>query len=55
MDAYATDRNVVKMPERALLIVMPFVNHTWSNKLETTEECYVSDLSPAYGKHLLYL
>lgn len=54
MDSLWTDRNEIKMPERALVIVLPFVNHTWSNKLGMTEDCYVSDLSPAHGKHLLY-
>ena len=54
MDSLWTDRNEIKMPERALVIVLPFVNHTWSNKVGTTDDCYVSDLSPAHGKHLLY-
>ena len=54
MESLWTDKGVNNMPNRALVIVLPFVNHTWSNKLGKTEDCFVSDLSPAHGKHLLY-
>ena len=54
MDALWTDRSKIKMPERAVVIVLPFINHTWSNKVGTTEDCFVSDLSPAHGRHLLF-
>ena len=54
MDSISTDKGAVKMPERALVIVLPFINHTWSNVKGYSENCYVSDLSPAHGKHLTY-
>jgi hypothetical protein len=54
MDSLWTEKGIINMPERALVIVLPFVNHTWSNKVGTTDDCYVSDLSPVHGKHMLY-
>lgn len=54
MEALWTDKGEIKMPDRALVIVLPFFNHTWSNKFGATEDCFVSDLSPSHGKHLLY-
>lgn len=54
MEALWTDKQNITMPARGLVIVLPFVNHTWSNKGGATEDCYVSDLSPAHGTHLLY-
>lgn len=54
MHSIKTDKGLLEMPKRALVIVLPFVNHTWSNVAGQSEECYVSDLSPAHGKHMIY-
>ena len=54
MHCIKTDRGELVMPKRALVIVLPFVNHTWSNVSGNSEECFVSDLSPAHGKHIIY-
>jgi hypothetical protein len=47
------DGGELKMPRLALVIVLPFVNHTWSNMFGTSSECYVGDLSPSHGEHLI--
>lgn len=54
MEALWINKSEIRMPKQAMVIVLPFVNHTWSNKSGTAEDCFVSDLSPAHGKHLLY-
>ena len=48
------DVGEIKMPRLALVIVFPFINHTWSNVFGSSPECYVSDLSPSHGKHFIY-
>lgn len=47
--------NEIEMPRRALVIVLPFIDHTWSNIFGTSQECYVSDLSPSHGEHLIFM
>ena len=54
MDSLKIETKEIKMPARALVIVLPFVNHTWSNESGQSEECYVSDLSPSHGEHLIF-
>lgn len=54
MNSLLTKNDEIRLPQRALVIVLPFVNHTWSNKTGLSEECFVSDLSPAHGKHFIY-
>lgn len=43
-----------RLPANALVIVLPRVDHTWSNQRGQVEDCYVSDLSPAHGRHELF-
>ena len=54
MEALLTNKAEIKMPKFAVVLVFPFVYHTWSNLKGFTEECFVSDLSPAHGEHLIY-
>ena len=54
MDALLTDKREIKMPKFAVVLVLPFVNHTWSNIKGFTEDCFVSDLSPSHGEHIIY-
>ena len=54
MGSLVTNDTEIPMPKRALVIVLPFCNHTWSNKKGSSKECYIADLSPVHGKHLIY-
>ena len=54
MEALRTDQGDIKMPQYGLILVYPKVNHTWVNSKGRTNDCYVSDLSPAHGEHLIY-
>lgn len=54
MEALRTDYGDIKMPKYGLVLVYPKVNHTWINSKGNTNDCYVSDLSPAHGKHLTF-
>lgn len=54
MEALRTDNGDINMPQYALVLVYPFVNHTWVNSNGSTDDCYVSDLSPAHGEHFTY-
>jgi hypothetical protein len=54
MNSLKTDGGECMMPERALVIVLPFVKHTWSNVSGSSQDCFVSDLSPSHGEHLIY-
>lgn len=54
MEALRTDDGDIKMPKFGLVIVYPKINHTWINSDGTTNDCYVSDLSPAHGQHFIY-
>ncbi len=54
MEGLKLDNSVLPMPQYALTIVLPFVNHTWLNKDGHTDDCYVSDLSPSHGEHVVY-
>lgn len=54
MEALKLDDAVIPMPEYALVVVLPFVNHTWTNEKGFTDDCAVSDLSPSHGEHVIY-
>ncbi|MCB1532864.1 MAG: hypothetical protein KDJ35_08340 [Alphaproteobacteria bacterium] len=54
MEALKLDHSMIPMPRFGLVIVLPFVNHTWLNIKGNSNDCYVSDLSPAHGEHLIY-
>lgn len=54
MEALRTDKGDIKMPKFGLVLVYPKVNHTWVNSSGNTDDCYVSDLSPAHGEHFTY-
>jgi len=54
MEALKTDMGKIKMPKYGLVIVYPKYNHTWINSNGYTNDCYVSDLSPAHGEHFVY-
>ncbi len=54
MEALKLDQGGIPMPKYALVIVLPFVNHTWTNEKGNTDDCCVSDLSPAHGEHTVY-
>jgi hypothetical protein len=41
------------LPPRALVIVMPFITHGWSNRSGRTHESYVYDLTPMHGPHMI--
>lgn len=42
------------LPKYALTVVLPFVHHTWTNQKGFSDDCFVSDLSPAHGDHLTF-
>jgi len=54
MESLRTDDGDITMPKFGLVLVYPKVNHTWINSKGSTDDCYVSDLSPAHGEHLIY-
>lgn len=54
MEALRTDEGDIKMPKYGIVLVYPKVNHTWVNSNGNTDDCYVSDLSPAHGEHFTY-
>lgn len=45
---------LIRLPEKALTIVMPFANHTWINKDGYSNDCFVFDLSPGHAQHIIY-
>ena len=54
MEYLLIEKEKIKMPKFGLVIVYPKINHTWSNASGNTDNCYVSDLSPAHGEHVVY-
>lgn len=50
--ALRTGAGDVPLPERAMVIVLPFSRHGWSNG-KGTSTGYVHDLTPAHGPHAI--
>lgn len=53
MDSLQTPRGLLPLPPRALVIVMPFIMHGWSNRTGQTQDSYVYDLTPMHGLHVI--
>jgi hypothetical protein len=53
MKCLQTPRGELLLPPRALVIVMPFITHGWSNRVGETQESYVYDLTPMHGPHVI--
>jgi len=51
MECLQTPRGLLSLPPRALVIVLPFINHGWANLTGNTDESYVYDLTPMHGPH----
>ena len=54
MEGLRTEDTVTEMPKYALVLVFPRINHTWINSNGKTDNCFVSDLTPSHGEHLLF-
>ena len=53
MECLQTPRGELPLPSRALVIVMPFITHGWSNRTGQRQDSYVYDLTPMHGPHAL--
>jgi hypothetical protein len=53
LESLQTPRGELPLPPRALVIVMPFITHGWSNRSGRTEDSYVYDLTPMHGPHTI--
>lgn len=53
MDSLETPRGDLRLPRRALVIVMPFIVHGWSNCAGQTQDSYVYDLTPMHRPHVI--
>ena len=53
MNILQTPNGEVQLPQRALVIVLPFALHGWSNESGHTEDCFVYDLSPFHKPHVI--
>lgn len=51
MASLQTPYGDLPLPPRALVIVMPFIMHGWSNFAGQTQHSYVYDLTPLHGPH----
>jgi hypothetical protein len=54
MEALKVDDMTIPMPKYGIVIVLPFINHTWINQTGNSEDCYVSDLSPGHKNHTIF-
>jgi hypothetical protein len=54
MDKLQTPNGDLPLPERAMVIVFPFVTHGWTNQTGITNESFVFDLTPLHGPHRVY-
>src|SRR5690242_4670420 len=43
----------LSLPNRALVIVLPFVEHGWTNRRGRTDDAFVYDLTPFHGEHVI--
>lgn len=53
MESLQTPHGELPLPRRALVIVMPFITHGWSNRSGQTQDSYVYDLTPMHGPHMI--
>ncbi len=53
MESLQTPYGELSLPPRALVIVMPFITHGWSNRTGQRQDSYVYDLTPMHGPHVL--
>jgi hypothetical protein len=53
MKALQTTGDDLPLPKRAMVIVLPFVLHGWTNQAGTERDTFVYDLSPLHGPHQL--
>ena len=53
MECLQTPHGEMPLPPRALVIVMPFITHGWSNRTGQTQGSYVYDLTPMHGPHVI--
>tara|TARA_R110002096_G_scaffold199379_3_gene383296 strand:- start:770 stop:1105 length:336 start_codon:yes stop_codon:yes gene_type:complete len=51
MACLQTPYGELPLPRRALVVVMPFITHGWSNHSGQTEGSFVYDLTPMHGPH----
>ena len=53
MESLQTPHGELPLPPRALVIVMPFITHGWSNRTGQKQDSYVYDLTPMHGPHVV--
>jgi len=53
MDSLQTPRGDLPLPPRALVIVMPFIMHGWSNRTGQAQDSHVYDLTAMHGPHVI--
>lgn len=53
MESLQTPHGELALPPHALVIVMPFIMHGWSNRMGRTQDSYVYDLTPMHGPHVI--
>ena len=53
MECLQTPHGELDLPPHALVIVMPFITHGWSNRTGQRHDSYVYDLTPMHGPHAL--
>ena len=53
MESLQTPHGDLPLPLRALVIVMPFITHGWSNRPGRIQQSFVYDLTPLHGPHVI--
>jgi len=53
MKALQTPSSDLKLPDRALVIVLPQVLHGWTNEEGETDRSFVYDLTPMHTPHVI--
>jgi hypothetical protein len=54
MEKLQTPTGDLALPTHALVIVLPFILHGWSNLLGKTSNSFVYDLTPLHGPHHIH-